>query len=69
MKKIITLILLTLSIQGFSQRIIDKSVGDFHAVKVFDLGSPEEALHEVLESASTNSIKRFVELIDVRVKS
>ncbi|MGD1945312.1 MAG: head GIN domain-containing protein [Croceivirga sp.] len=37
MKKIITLILLTLSIQGFSQRIIDKSVGDFHAVKVFDL--------------------------------
>ena len=37
MKKIITLLLIAFSIQGFSQRIIDRNVGDFHAVKVFDL--------------------------------
>ena len=37
MKKIITLLLIAVSTQGFAQRIIDREVGDFHAVKVFDL--------------------------------
>ena len=37
MKKIITLILIVVSVQTFAQRIIDKDVGDFHTVKVFDL--------------------------------
>lgn len=37
MRKIITLILVTITAQAFGQRIIDKDVGDFHAVKVFDL--------------------------------
>ncbi|MEM8929358.1 MAG: head GIN domain-containing protein [Bacteroidota bacterium] len=37
MKQIITLLLLSISLQTFAQRIIDREVGDFHAVKVFDL--------------------------------
>lgn len=37
MRKIITLVLVTITAQAFGQRIIDKDVGDFHAVKVFDL--------------------------------
>ncbi|MEM1257262.1 MAG: head GIN domain-containing protein [Bacteroidota bacterium] len=37
MKQIITLLLLSISLQAFAQRIIDREVGDFHAVKVFDL--------------------------------
>jgi len=37
MKKVITLLLVTVSIQGFAQRIIDKNVGEFDTVKVFDL--------------------------------
>lgn len=37
MKKIITLILMSISLQMFAQRTIDREVGNFHAVKVFDL--------------------------------
>jgi len=37
MKKIITLVFVAVSVQGFAQRIIDKGVGEFHSVKVFDL--------------------------------
>ena len=37
MKKITTLLILAISLQTFGQRIIDKNVGAFHAVKVFDL--------------------------------
>lgn len=37
MKKVITLLLVAVSAQGFAQRIVDREVGEFHAVKVFDL--------------------------------
>lgn len=37
MKKILTLCLFLVAAAGFSQRIIDKEVGDFHEIKVFDL--------------------------------
>ncbi len=37
MRKIITLLVIAVSAQGFAQRIIDKEVGEFHSVKVFDL--------------------------------
>ena len=37
MKKIATLVLLMIAFQGFSQRMIDKEVGEFNEIKVFDL--------------------------------
>jgi len=37
MKKIIILALLIISFQGISQRMIDKQVGEFNEIKVFDL--------------------------------
>ncbi|MEO0572458.1 MAG: head GIN domain-containing protein [Bacteroidota bacterium] len=37
MKKIITLIVVSISLQTFAQRTIDREVGNFYAVKVFDL--------------------------------
>ncbi len=37
MKQILTTCLLLVAITGFSQRIVDKEVGDFNEIKVFDL--------------------------------
>ena len=37
MKQILTTCLLLAAITGFSQRIVDKEVGDFNEIKVFDL--------------------------------
>ena len=37
MKQIITLFLIAISVQTFAQRTIDKDVGEYHSVKVFDL--------------------------------
>lgn len=37
MKKVLVVAFLGLSLTGFSQRIVDKSVGDFNEVKVYDL--------------------------------
>lgn len=37
MKKILTLCLLMIASGGFAQRIVDKEVGEFHTIKVFDL--------------------------------
>ncbi|MDX1314074.1 MAG: hypothetical protein R3356_01115 [Eudoraea sp.] len=37
MKQILTTCLLLVAITGFSQRMIDKEVGDFNEIKVFDL--------------------------------
>lgn len=37
MKRIITLLVTVIAFQAYGQRIVDRNVGEFHAVKVFDL--------------------------------